>query len=88
VPPSSLHTTRRHNPEDFDPNLHRLESLKSPNTKFDSIPFSNFGDDNVWSYTSTPQYVFMVWCLVKHRDNFTFTLYADGHRDLQYMSIL
>jgi len=22
-----------------------------------------------------PQYVFMVWCLVKHRDNFTFYLY-------------
>jgi hypothetical protein len=22
---------------------------------------------------STPQYVFMVWCLVKQRDNFTFT---------------
>jgi hypothetical protein len=22
------------------------------------------------SYTSTPQYAFMVWCLVKHRDNF------------------
>jgi hypothetical protein len=29
---------------------------------------------NAWSYTSTPQYVFMVWCLVKHRDNFTFTI--------------
>jgi hypothetical protein len=29
---------------------------------------------NVWSYISTPQYVFMVWCLVKHRNNFTFTL--------------
>jgi hypothetical protein len=28
---------------------------------------------NEWSYTSTPQYVFMEWCLVKHRDNFTFT---------------
>jgi hypothetical protein len=26
-----------------------------------------------WSYTSTPQYVSMVWCLVKHRKNFTFT---------------
>jgi hypothetical protein len=26
-----------------------------------------------WSYTSTPQYVFMAWCLVKHRDNFIFT---------------
>jgi len=24
---------------------------------------------NAWSYTSIPQY-FMVWCLVKHRDNF------------------
>jgi hypothetical protein len=28
---------------------------------------------NEWSYTSTPKYVFMAWCLVKHRDNFTFT---------------
>jgi hypothetical protein len=26
---------------------------------------------NEWSYTSTPQYAFMAWCLVKHRDNFT-----------------
>jgi hypothetical protein len=23
---------------------------------------------NAWSYTSTPQYVFMEWCLVKHRN--------------------
>jgi hypothetical protein len=23
---------------------------------------------------SLPQYVFMAWCLVKHRDNFTFYL--------------
>jgi hypothetical protein len=29
---------------------------------------------NAWSYTSTPQYVFMVWYLVKLRDNFTFSL--------------
>jgi hypothetical protein len=28
---------------------------------------------NAWSYTSTPQYFFMAWGLVKHRDNFTFT---------------
>jgi len=27
-----------------------------------------------WSYTSTPPYIFMVWCLIKYRDfNFTFT---------------
>jgi len=29
---------------------------------------------NEWSYISTPQYVFTVWCLVKYRGNFTFTL--------------
>jgi hypothetical protein len=28
---------------------------------------------NARSYTSTPQYAFMAWCLVKHRDN-NFTL--------------
>jgi hypothetical protein len=28
---------------------------------------------NARSYTSTPQYVCMAWCLVKHRDIFTFT---------------
>jgi hypothetical protein len=29
-----------------------------------------------WSYTSTPQYTFMVWCSVKkkHRNTFTFTI--------------
>jgi hypothetical protein len=27
---------------------------------------------NEWSYTSTTQYAFIVWCLIKHRDNFTF----------------
>jgi hypothetical protein len=26
---------------------------------------------NAWSSTSTPQYVFMAWLLVKHRDDFT-----------------
>jgi hypothetical protein len=26
---------------------------------------------NAWSYTATPQDVFMAWWLVKHRDNFT-----------------
>jgi hypothetical protein len=27
---------------------------------------------NAWNYTLTPQYVFMGWCLIKHRD---FTLF-------------
>jgi hypothetical protein len=30
--------------------------------------------ENAWSYTSTPQYAFIVWCSVKHRD--TFTIYC------------
>jgi hypothetical protein len=28
---------------------------------------------NAWHYTSTPLYIFVAWCLVKHRDTFTFT---------------
>jgi hypothetical protein len=28
---------------------------------------------NAWSYTFTPRYVFMAWCLLKLRDIFTFT---------------
>jgi len=27
---------------------------------------------NAWSYTSTTPHVFIAWCLVKHRDSFTF----------------
>jgi len=26
---------------------------------------------NAWSYASSPPYVFMSWCLVKYKDNFT-----------------
>jgi len=37
------------------------------------VPRSN----NAWSYTSTPQCAFMAWFLVKHRDNFTFTLFYE-----------
>jgi hypothetical protein len=43
----------------------------------DHSPPSSAYVKNAWSYTSTPQYVFMAWWLVKHRDfafNFTFTL--------------
>jgi nicotinamide riboside transporter PnuC len=33
---------------------------------------------NASSYTSTRQYVFMAWCSVKQRDNFTFPLLLRG----------
>jgi hypothetical protein len=34
---------------------------------------------NKWSYTSTFPYVFMAWCLLKHRDNFIFYLLRKLH---------
>jgi hypothetical protein len=42
----------------------------------DHSPPSSVEVKNAWRYTAIPQYVFMAWCLVKHRDifNFTFTL--------------
>jgi hypothetical protein len=39
----------------------------------DHSPPSSAEVKYAWNYTSTPQYVFIAWCLVKHRDNFTFT---------------
>jgi hypothetical protein len=34
---------------------------------------SIYSRGKAWSHNSTPQYVFMVWYLVKHRDKYTFT---------------
>jgi hypothetical protein len=48
--------------------------MKRSGREADHSPPSNAEVKNAWSYTSTPQYVFMTWCLVKHRDSFTFTL--------------
>jgi len=45
----------------------------------DHSPTPNAEVNNVWSYTPLPNYVFMAWFLVKHRDNFTFTT---NHRQL------
>jgi hypothetical protein len=42
--------------------------------RVDHSPPSNEDDKNPWRYTSTPQYVFMAWCIVKHRDKFTLYL--------------
>jgi hypothetical protein len=50
--------------------------VKRPGREADHSPPSSAEVKNAWSYTCTPQYVFMAWCLVKHRDNFTFYLYT------------
>jgi len=49
--------------------------VKWPGCETDHSPPSGAEVKNVWHYTSSPQYIFIVWCLVKHRDNFTFNLY-------------
>jgi hypothetical protein len=49
---------------------------KAARHEADHSPPSSAKVKNAWSYTSTPQYVLMAWCLVKHRDNFTFTSYT------------
>jgi hypothetical protein len=48
---------------------------KYPGREADHLPPSSAEVKNAWSYTSTSQYVFMAWCLVKHRNNFTCLLY-------------
>jgi hypothetical protein len=56
--------------------------VKRPEREADYSPPSSAEVKNAWSYTFTLQYVFMLWCLVKHRDNFTFT-YSGCHVDIE-----
>jgi hypothetical protein len=59
--------------------------VKRPGHEVDHSPASSAEVKNVWGYTSTLPYALMWWCLVKyrirmgwylvkHRENFTFTL--------------
>jgi hypothetical protein len=50
--------------------------VKRPGREADHSPLSDAEVKNAWSYTSTPQYVFMAWCLVEHRGNVTFTFFG------------
>jgi hypothetical protein len=59
-------------PIQWVPGVPSLE-VKRPGREADHSPTSSAEVKNAWSYTSTPLYVFMAWCLVKHRDNCTFT---------------
>jgi hypothetical protein len=42
--------------------------VKRSGREADHSPLSSAEVNNAWSYTSTPQYVFMAWCLVKHME--------------------
>jgi hypothetical protein len=60
--------------------------LKRPGREADHLPPSSAKVKNAWSYTSTPQYIFMAWCLVKHRDNFTFSIWCYLHSQQNFLS--
>jgi hypothetical protein len=42
---------------------------------------------NSWSYTSSPQYVFMAWCIVKHKDNFTLIYHVALNQVWKYVYV-
>jgi hypothetical protein len=48
---------------------------KRPGREADHSTPSGAEVKNVWSYTCTPPYVFMVLCSFKHKDDFTFYFY-------------
>jgi hypothetical protein len=50
--------------------------LKQLGREADHSPPSSAEVKNAWSYTSAPPVPFMAWCLVKHRDNFTFLTFT------------
>jgi hypothetical protein len=42
-----------------------IPGAKRPGHEGDHSSSSSIKVKNVWSYTSTPQYVFVVWCFIK-----------------------
>jgi hypothetical protein len=46
--------------------------VKRPESEADHSPPSAAEVQNLWSYLNSFQYAFMVWCLVKRIDYFTF----------------
>jgi hypothetical protein len=48
--------------------------VKRPGREADHSPPSIDEFKNALSYASSPPYVFMTWCLVTHRDKFTFNV--------------
>jgi hypothetical protein len=46
------------------------QGLNRPGREAGPSPPSGAKVMNAWSYTSTPQYVFMAWCLVKNTETY------------------
>jgi len=48
------------------PPLQWVPAVKRPGREADESPSSSSEVKKVWGYTSTPQYIIMAWCLIKH----------------------
>jgi hypothetical protein len=48
-----------------------VPGVKLPGHEIDHSPPTSAEVKNTWNNNSTPPYVFMAWCLVRNRDNFT-----------------
>jgi hypothetical protein len=62
------------------PDIIMCQSVKWLEREADRSSQSSAKVKNVLSYTSTPQYVFTTWYLVKHSDNFLLTLLYPSNR--------
>jgi hypothetical protein len=62
--------------------------VKRPGREADHSRPSSAEVKNAWSYTSTPQYVFMACCLLEYRDNFTCIDYVDFITYVIMLSVL
>jgi hypothetical protein len=67
--------------------------IKKPEREGEHPPPSSAEDKTMWSYTSTPPYMFTVRCSIKQRDNRIFAFicrsvdgYSDGQTD-QYIRV-
>jgi hypothetical protein len=75
-----------HPPNQWVPGALSL-GVKRPGREADHSPPSSSEFKNACSYTSSPQYVFMTRCLVKHRANFTFTFMASETRSKMHHTL-
>jgi hypothetical protein len=64
-----------------------LPGVKRQGREADHSPLSSAEVNNTWRHTCTPQYVFMAWYLVKHRDNFTFTFHISYRSQWQFTAL-
>lgn len=48
------------------------QGVKRPACETNHSPSPSSELENIWSFASNPVYVFMVWCLIKHKEIFIF----------------